>query len=110
MTNERLRQKWRKYWKVCFGLRQLMRDHPVMDIPPLPAFPEELQGLCCGAHTRAGTPCKRKDLYANGRCKLHGGLSTGPKTKKGKAASRVNGRKGGRPKGKGQLTSTRFKT
>lgn len=52
----------------------------------------------CGAMTRKGTPCKSKVLYRGGRCKLHGGLSTGPKTKKGKAASRRNGKKGGRPK------------
>jgi len=43
-------------------------------------FPEECRDLRCGAKTRAGTPCKRRDLYASGRCKLHGGLSTGPKT------------------------------
>lgn len=98
MTNEILRQKWRKYWTVYFRLRQFTRVHPEMDIPPLTAFSEELRGLCCGARTRAGTPCQRKDLYANGRCKLHGGLSTGPKTKKGKASSRINGQKGGRPK------------
>ncbi|WP_405045507.1 HGGxSTG domain-containing protein [Pseudomonas extremaustralis] len=45
-------------------------------------FPPELQGLRCGAKTRAGTPCKRRDLYASGRCRLHGGLSTGPKRKR----------------------------
>ena len=46
----------------------------------------------CGARTRAGTPCKRKDIwYPSGRCKLHGGLSTGPKTKKGKRRSAKNG-------------------
>lgn len=53
---------------------------------------------CCNAKTRKGTPCQIKVIYKNGRCKLHGGLSTGPKTKKGKAASRRNGQKGGRPK------------
>ncbi len=42
---------------------------------------------CCGAKTRAGTPCKRRDFYLNGRCKLHGGLSTGPKTLEGKKRS-----------------------
>ena len=31
----------------------------------------------CGAKTRAGTPCKHKAME-NGRCKLHGGKSTGP--------------------------------
>lgn len=24
----------------------------------------------CGAKTRKGTPCKRRDIYGNGRCKL----------------------------------------
>ena len=52
----------------------------------------------CGAKTRAGTPCRRKDIYQSGRCALHGGLSTGPKTEAGKEQSRINGRKGGRPK------------
>ncbi len=38
----------------------------------------------CGARTRAGTPCKRPagwgtDHAGTGRCKLHGGKSTGPK-------------------------------
>lgn len=44
------------------------------------AFPEEFKALRCGAKTRAGTPCKRRDLYASGRCRFHGGLSTGPKS------------------------------
>lgn len=52
----------------------------------------------CGARTRKGTPCLRKDIYRNGRCKLHGGWSTGPKSKKGRAQSAINGTKGGRPK------------
>lgn len=52
----------------------------------------------CGAKTRKGTPCRRKDIYQSGRCALHGGLSTGPKTEAGKEQSRINGRKGGRPK------------
>ena len=40
----------------------------------------------CGARTRAGTPCRCRAL-ANGRCKYHGGLSTGPKTPEGLARS-----------------------
>ena len=39
----------------------------------------------CGAKTRAGTPCKLKAVYASGRCKFHGGLSTGPNAPAGKA-------------------------
>ena len=53
-------------------------------------LPESFSSLECGARTRAGTPCKRNDIYINGRCKLHGGLSTGPKTKKGKKRSSKN--------------------
>lgn len=44
----------------------------------------------CGAKTRSGTPCKRKDLLKGGRCRLHGGLSTGPKTLEGKRRSALN--------------------
>jgi len=38
----------------------------------------------CGAKTRQGTPCKAQAMR-NGRCKNHGGLSTGPRTPEGKA-------------------------
>lgn len=41
----------------------------------------------CGAKTRAGTPCKCPAM-PNGRCRLHGGKSTGPKTKDGKERSK----------------------
>jgi len=34
----------------------------------------------CGAKTRAGTPC-RNGAMANGRCRMHGGKSTGPPKK-----------------------------
>src|SRR4051812_47648885 len=36
----------------------------------------------CGAKTRRRTPCMCPAM-ANGRCRLHGGLSTGPKTAEG---------------------------
>lgn len=36
----------------------------------------------CGAKTRRGTPCKCRAM-PNGRCRLHGGLSTGAKTAAG---------------------------
>lgn len=36
----------------------------------------------CGAKTRRRTPCQCPAM-ANGRCRLHGGLSTGPKTPAG---------------------------
>src|SRR3954466_1055051 len=36
----------------------------------------------CGARTRAGTPCRAAAMPA-GRCRIHGGASTGPRTAAG---------------------------
>ena len=41
--------------------------------------------LMCGAKTRAGYPCRRKGSGRGGRCLLHGGGSTGPRTMEGLA-------------------------
>lgn len=61
-------------------------------LPEYPVFPEECRGMTCGAKTRKGTPCKQTALYGEcGRCKFHGGMSTGPRTKKGKKRSARNG-------------------
>ncbi len=45
----------------------------------------------CGARTRAGGPCRapavwdhHHDRPHNGRCRMHGGLSTGPRTAAGR--------------------------
>ncbi|PFC15092.1 HGGxSTG domain-containing protein [Bacillus cereus] len=35
----------------------------------------------CGAKTRKGTACQKAGIGKNGRCRLHGGKSTGPKDK-----------------------------
>ena len=40
-------------------------------------------GIRCLAKTRKGTPCQRPAFKHNGRCSLHGGLSTGSKTDDG---------------------------
>jgi hypothetical protein len=42
----------------------------------------------CGARTRAGGHCRAKVLDGRRRCRLHGGLSTGPKTAEGKRRCR----------------------
>jgi hypothetical protein len=40
----------------------------------------------CGAYARTtGNPCQAKAL-TNGRCKNHGGMSTGPRTQEGRQA------------------------
>jgi hypothetical protein len=36
----------------------------------------------CGARTRTGAPCKGPAMPA-GRCRMHGGASTGPRTPEG---------------------------
>ena len=66
--------------------------------PPVPGRWETKPEWFCGAINRAGLPCRMLAIYDNGRCKWHGGCSTGPKTDAGKEQSRINGRKGGRPK------------
>ncbi|HZV58636.1 MAG TPA: HGGxSTG domain-containing protein [Sphingobium sp.] len=74
-------------------------------------FPPECRGMTCGALTRTGTFCKRRDLYRSGRCKLHGGLSTGPRTAKGKRRSASNGHKPHeRVKNANDLGKSRFPT
>ena len=51
----------------------------------------------CGAKTRKGTPCrapavwnKKKNRPVNGRCRMHGGLSTGPRTMDGRRRALAN--------------------
>jgi hypothetical protein len=41
----------------------------------------------CGAKTRRGTACQGPAM-ANGRCRMHGGPSTGPRTPEGLERSR----------------------
>ena len=43
------------------------------------------QGQRCEALTRRGTLCQRPGTKQNGRCRLHGGRSTGPRTEDGVA-------------------------
>ncbi len=42
----------------------------------------------CGARTRSGKPCRAPGNGRGGRCKLHGGKSTGPRTPKGREKAR----------------------
>jgi hypothetical protein len=41
----------------------------------------------CGAKTRQGKACQAPAMH-NGRCRMHGGASTGPRTPEGLARSR----------------------
>lgn len=57
---------------------QLRHGNPSGDLSAVPR---------CGARTRRGTAC-RGPAMANGRCRMHGGPSTGPRTPEGLARSR----------------------
>ena len=48
-------------------------------------FGADWPGQRCGAKTRRGTACQRPANKQNGRCRLHGGRSTGPKSAEGRA-------------------------
>jgi len=87
-----LRRHWAAFEAWCAERDRFERRHGSQSFTKeLPEYPDECRGLECGAKARAGTPCKQKALYVNGRCKFHGGASTGPRTKKGKARSARNG-------------------
>ena len=40
--------------------------------------------VICGARTRKGADCRNKSEPGKQRCKFHGGMSTGPRTPKGR--------------------------
>ena len=51
----------------------------------------------CGAKTRIGRPCRAPVIWdkdqnnpVNGKCRMHGGLSTGPKTIEGRLRALAN--------------------
>lgn len=55
----------------------------------------------CGARCRTGAPCRAPAVWdaesnepRNGRCRMHGGLSTGARTEEGRARLREAGRRG----------------
>ena len=56
----------------------------------VPSCPGYLRGLTCGARKKNGERCRSTALCANGRCKFHGGASTGPRTAEGRAKALEN--------------------
>ena len=83
---KRWRRAWRRQaeaWKRRYG--------DSVPAPLFPIFPSELCGMRCGARTRAGKPCRRAGLFPSGRCRLHGGRSTGTRSVQGKRVAAANG-------------------
>lgn len=62
----------------------------------MPLNPETGVLVLCGAKSRrnGGAAC-RQAAMRNGRCRFHGGKSTGPKTEEGKQRCKMNGYKHG---------------
>lgn len=81
------------HYKACFDSYEKWADSGYQYPPPAtPPFPDICRGMKCGAKTRSGHPCKNDGTsYSNGRCKFHGGASTGPVTREGKSTSAANG-------------------
>ncbi len=64
------------------------RDNPVDRLPDWrTTLPLAQAAPRCGARNRAGSPC-RAPAMPNGRCQMHGGKSTGPRTPEGLARMR----------------------
>lgn len=79
-SQDELRALYRRYCDACdIWSKAWEAQGYIGEPPPQMPYPEELRGLTCGAKTRSGHPCKRTDLYRSGRCKFHGGMSTGPR-------------------------------
>ena len=93
MSTPELRNAWKTFWMNHKRVAEEWAKRVSQGPDHRPPFPEELRSMTCGAKTRAGTPCKQKGIYENGRCQLHGGLSTGPVTVEGKKKSALNWKK-----------------
>lgn len=98
----RFRQHHQEFQRIADGWKERGYQYPP---PQYPRIPADLAGLACGATIRKGTPCKLTSIYLSGRCKFHGGLSTGPKTPEGKAKCAANGRCPKRKKAESMSTS-----
>ena len=55
----------------------------ISELGRLTRFGPDWPGERCLAKTRKGTLCQRAAYKHNGRCRLHGGLSTGARTPEG---------------------------
>ncbi len=92
-----LRRQYRlacRHWRAAL---QRLEDSGLSEEEALEQAPdfdyERFQDLRCGALARSTRqPCRSLAIvFGNGRCKLHGGMSTGPVSDAGKARAALNG-------------------
>lgn len=78
-----------RHARAAWGIREKQEAEPIEQLfRSLPkSLPNRLANprTRCNAMTRAGMPCRAKSEPGRKRCRFHGGLSTGPKTKEGRA-------------------------
>lgn len=82
LPDEDKRQLFRQWWAEASAAQAAGRY--------VRSCPSYLRGLTCGACKRNGERCDSTTLCANGRCKFHGGASTGPRSQEGKARALEN--------------------
>jgi hypothetical protein len=89
MSTAKLRKILKRYFKnYRLAIEEKGAYQKLTNFPP---FPEECRGMICAARTKStGRPCKRRDIFGNGRCPLHGGLSKGPTSPEGRARALMN--------------------
>src|ERR1700751_3463183 len=79
------RELWDQYARASWGLTRITMITYAALISYLRRRPRRKDRPRCGAKTRVGRPCRMRVEFGKARCRLHGGLSTGPKTEAGRA-------------------------
>jgi hypothetical protein len=78
---------------ACHIAARLLPSTQPVELPsviPLPAPPRYNRDKPrCGAKTRKGTPCQAQGNGRGGRCRNHGGMSTGARTPEGRERCRL---------------------
>lgn len=81
-------------------LAQIVGPRPLVRQVAVPTVPKAKRPRC-GARCRDGSACRAPAFFdkmrpkaGGGRCRQHGGLSTGPKTAEGRERARAGARKG----------------
>ncbi len=75
---------------------EIVNHKPLIEVGRATRFGRDWPGKRCLAKTRRGTACQKAALKGKARRRLHGGLSTGPRTAEGKARAAAAHTKHGR--------------